>query len=48
MDVQNMLRNLEMLEDIKDLHNLGLSEVEIEGYLEFFTEEYFPELKEYL
>lgn len=40
----NLLAMLEILEDQKDLKEVGLSREEIEAYLEFFIENF--ELKE--
>lgn len=35
-----MFQLLEFLADVEDLRNLGLSEEEIEGYVELFFENY--------
>jgi hypothetical protein len=39
---------LEMLNDIEQLKVLGLTEDEIEGYVEFFFDYYFPPEKKCL
>lgn len=40
----NVLAGLELLADTAELRRLGLSDEEIEGYIEFFDKNY-PELK---
>jgi len=39
-----LLISLEMEQDRRELEELGLSPLEIEGYFECFAENYFPEL----
>lgn len=43
--MQEILIQLELQQDIKELKKLGLLEEEIHGYLEFFSDSYFPPKK---
>ncbi len=43
--VLKVLVGLELLQEMGELHLLGLSEDEIEGYVEFYSDNY-PELKD--
>lgn len=40
--IEQVLIQLEIREDVKDLETLGLVPEEIEGYLEFFWENWYP------
>lgn len=42
----DLLVQLELQLDIKELKELGLSQEEVEGYLDFFLDNYFPPKKE--
>lgn len=44
-EVLKILAGLEQLQEIGELHLLGLSEEEIEGYIEYYSDNY-PELKD--
>jgi len=43
--MEGLLVALEIEQDRKELEELGLSPIEIEGYFECFAENYFPELR---
>jgi hypothetical protein len=39
---KNILIQLEILQEVEDLKALGLTEIEVEGYIEMYWENWYP------
>ena len=44
-DLKNLLIQLEIQKEIQELKELGLTSIEIEGYIEFYWDNWYPPLK---